>query len=312
MLMAIKDWGEHFESAASRKLKAFTFAPLPIRQGSFYVEMMLEPNKYELYACWCQILCVAAAAKPRGVLTRGNGKPHTAKTLAHQARMDEDAMQRALDFAISQGRLILSNDLPSKSHSNATQIPFKSQSDAANDPDKEGRKEGKKEGREEEGAAAPKEIPPPPAAREKAEETPGLTIKRGEESGTYSVATGTLPALSPADIIGAWDAITAKTSSKADIEAARELAPRLRDIGQVQRAARSFLDSIAPKYFPFKTFANQFDEHDRPPKPPAMEAAIADADRHAAAIADQAAKSVTTDNLAPDLQAQLAKLKGTA
>lgn len=328
--LSIKDWDHHFESASSRKLKAFTFAPVPIRQGSFYVEMMMEDNRYELYACWCQILCMAAASKTRGVLVRGNGKPHTAATLAHQARMDVESMERTIEYAVSNGRIIISNDLPLKSHSSATQIPFKSQTDAATFPNKEGRKERKKEGRNRAAASPPQESPPNATRAEKAtdgwldikmesshgQEIPAADIRQVAvvnpriQSG-QSADPVPLPALSPADIIGAWNAISpVKADYQADQAAAGRLSEQCTDIAQVRRAVKAFVDDPKAGRFPLKTFAKQFSEYDKPPKSAGMEAAERDAANHRAAIEAQEARSVSTDNLPSGIQDQLAKLRG--
>lgn len=311
MTLQIKDWDEHFESAASRKLRKFTFAPVPIRQGSFYVEMMAEDNGLELYACWCQILSIASTCKHRGVLVRGNGKPHTSRTLGMIARMDIAAMDRALGYLLSVGRVEVSNIPQNIPRSSGGNIPTEWDIAAGTFPDKEGRKEGKKEGRNK-GDDSPEEESPPNATRSSEEagikgplkghpkatdevrpkDVPSTTINdhlgQPDASSCQIVPvrtnSATLPALSPDDIIGVWEAVTGKSVDPADVSAAGTLATQQSDISRIRRAMQAFNGDPKASRFPLKTFAKQFAEWDRPPKTLGMEAAERDADNHQAAV----------------------------
>lgn len=95
----IKDWGETFENATTRKLKRLTWLPVPIELTSNGYTMLMEMNDGPaIYGAWIAIVCVAGMGPPemRGQLIKSNGTPYDAVSIARIVRMDVVVIEKAL------------------------------------------------------------------------------------------------------------------------------------------------------------------------------------------------------------------------
>lgn len=70
----IKNWGDHFETAQSRKCASLTWVALPNKHdGKSYRRLMRMPNGPALYGAWVLIVQVASKCPVRGVLEDSDG-----------------------------------------------------------------------------------------------------------------------------------------------------------------------------------------------------------------------------------------------
>jgi len=92
----IRDWDEHFENNRSREIANTRWVPVPNKLDSHgYIELtMTEEDEDPVagaarFGAWMTMVQVASRCERRGTLTRNNGKPHTARTLAVHTRLPE-------------------------------------------------------------------------------------------------------------------------------------------------------------------------------------------------------------------------------
>lgn len=104
VLYRIKDWDRHFESSETRKVKEFPkFVPMPNRFDSAgYAAFMSHAEAERLYGAWVVVVSVASRCRPRGTLIRGDGKPHTAQTLAAISRFKAKTFETLFSHATSE------------------------------------------------------------------------------------------------------------------------------------------------------------------------------------------------------------------
>lgn len=131
-LYSIRDWSTIYENNRTRELKEMHWIPVPNNHHSDgYTQLITEKNGLELLGSWLIILQLASrcgnpaggcgmVAPCRGVLKRGNGMPHDAKTIARNTRADEAAIQRALDYFSTELDWLIVNDLDESPQVGAT------------------------------------------------------------------------------------------------------------------------------------------------------------------------------------------------
>lgn len=110
-MLRIKDWDQHFENAASRKLQKLYHVMLPARyDGSRYAELILSPHGVERYAAWCTLLGIAASGGlggpgQRGYIRRSDGSPHTPTSLSFVTRIPQAVYEDAIPALLKIGWL---------------------------------------------------------------------------------------------------------------------------------------------------------------------------------------------------------------
>jgi hypothetical protein len=101
-LYRINNWSALFENNRSRQCDKLSWVPVPnSHDGENYSMLMDQPNAAELYTAWILMLQVASKCNPRGTLTRGNGQPHDARSLAVKTRARAEWFTAALNYLTS-------------------------------------------------------------------------------------------------------------------------------------------------------------------------------------------------------------------
>ena len=97
----VKGWNLLFENNRTRGLKHLDWVPMPNKMdGDGYTELVDHPNGAAHLGAWLAIVQIASRCHIRGALTRDNGRPHTAESLARISRIPvvifEEALPRLL------------------------------------------------------------------------------------------------------------------------------------------------------------------------------------------------------------------------
>lgn len=139
-LLRVRNWGELYENNRSRELARTNWFPVPndLSAGG-YVELVSHADGAAHLGVWIALLMVASRAKPRGLLVREDGRPHTPESLALVTRLSEPVVKAAIARLLQIGLLESSGDKPRKksnlaSHPNAAKsqdAAMRSQDDAA-------------------------------------------------------------------------------------------------------------------------------------------------------------------------------------
>lgn len=107
-LLRVHDWERLYENNRSREMKRTNWFPMPNDlSADSYVELLAHSAGAAHLGVWTAVLMVASRAKPRGCLTREDGRPHTTESLARVMRLPEqlvkDAIQRLLEIGLLEG-----------------------------------------------------------------------------------------------------------------------------------------------------------------------------------------------------------------
>lgn len=106
-LYRIRDWNNLYENHRSRELKKLDWVPMPNRHdGAGYAEFLDHPNGAAHFGVWCAIVQVASRCDVRGVLSRGDARPHDAASLARMIRMPVEIVEEALERLVKTMRWI--------------------------------------------------------------------------------------------------------------------------------------------------------------------------------------------------------------
>ena len=98
-MLRISGWNEIYENNRTRELQRMDWVPVSNHHDTHgFTSLMAQPHGTALYGAWMLILQVASKCKPRGVLCRAPGIPHTAETIAQITRSEEKLIQRAIEF----------------------------------------------------------------------------------------------------------------------------------------------------------------------------------------------------------------------
>jgi hypothetical protein len=99
LLYSIRNWNDWFENNRSRSIKALSWVGVPNRHdGENYTAIVSHKDGAEIFAAWNLIVQVASKCEPRGVLTRGCGRPHDAASLALKTRAPKIWFEKALKY----------------------------------------------------------------------------------------------------------------------------------------------------------------------------------------------------------------------
>lgn len=93
----IRDWSKHFETADSRKLKAFPWVRCPVKQGRGYKRLVAADRTGAMLGVWTAIMQLAAQMPERGTLADDDG-PLDADDIAVATMLDAETVQRAIDL----------------------------------------------------------------------------------------------------------------------------------------------------------------------------------------------------------------------
>lgn len=96
----IAGWDARFENSRSKDIVNTSWVPVPNRHdGTSYRELMAREDGPQLFAAWILMVQVASRqpAPRTGVLLRGNGRPHDARSLYAATGCPADLFQTALD-----------------------------------------------------------------------------------------------------------------------------------------------------------------------------------------------------------------------
>lgn len=99
---SIQGWDEHFENAASRKLRHLTWVPIPNRHDTGgYRRVMRHERGPEIYAAWVLMVQVASKSNPRGSLSNGS-RPFDAEDLADKTGCPAEVFRIAFEVLSSE------------------------------------------------------------------------------------------------------------------------------------------------------------------------------------------------------------------
>ena len=94
----IRDWGEHFETHESRKLKGLKWVAIPNKHdGEGYRRLMRQRNGPALYGAWVLLAAVASKCPIRGLLHNGS-RPLTAEDIAIKTDCPPELVGQLLAF----------------------------------------------------------------------------------------------------------------------------------------------------------------------------------------------------------------------
>lgn len=156
-LIRIRDWNDHFENNRTRGLREMKWVPIPNKMdGDGYMDLVNHENGAEHFAAWVAMVEVASRCKPRGILLRGDGKPHNSNTLARRTKLPERIFAGAIPRLLEIGwitQATVTGDVAGPCADPAptcgeTAGPRREGAPIPHRPDIEGRKEGRKEQRE--------------------------------------------------------------------------------------------------------------------------------------------------------------------
>ncbi len=105
-IYSVKDWDDLFENAASRKLKALAWVPVPNSHNSVaYARLITSKGGTEIFAAWVLIVQLASRCAHRGVLASSDGRPYDAHEMAIKTRAPAAIFTRALPYLVDIGWL---------------------------------------------------------------------------------------------------------------------------------------------------------------------------------------------------------------
>lgn len=103
---SVKDWDALFENAASRKLKALAWVPVPNNHNSVaYARLITSKGGPEIFAAWVLIVQLASRCPQRGILASSDGRPYDAQEMAIKTRAPASMFEKALPYLTEIGWL---------------------------------------------------------------------------------------------------------------------------------------------------------------------------------------------------------------
>ena len=103
-IIIINDWDEHFENSRTRGMVEMRWVPIPNKMdGDGYTELWEDGDAPSIFAAWVLLLQVGSKCSRRGTLSRANGKPHDAKSLARMTRAPEEIFKKAIPVLVRIG-----------------------------------------------------------------------------------------------------------------------------------------------------------------------------------------------------------------
>lgn len=110
-LYLIRDWDDTFEVSQNKKVKAWSWVPMPIKHdGKSFRRLMLREDAGDVFAAWILIVQVAAKCPTRGVLADNDG-PLDASDLNIKTGFSATKFSNALKVLSSKEIGWLSTDL---------------------------------------------------------------------------------------------------------------------------------------------------------------------------------------------------------
>lgn len=101
-LLKVARWSELYENNRTRDMKTMQWVPVPNKHdGVGYAMLMDHPNGAAHLGAWLAILQVASKCTPRGVLARGNGKPHDSTSLFIISKIPKKVFDEAIPRLLS-------------------------------------------------------------------------------------------------------------------------------------------------------------------------------------------------------------------
>jgi hypothetical protein len=96
-VLRIRNWDEHYENNRTRSLKHMEWVPIPNKlDDDGYVDLVDHPNEAAHLGCWLGIVEVTSKCRPRGLLIRDNGSPHTPDSLARLTRLPAEIFREVI------------------------------------------------------------------------------------------------------------------------------------------------------------------------------------------------------------------------
>ena len=96
-VLRVRDWNLLFENNRTRSLKHLDWVPMQNRMDcDGYTELVDHPNGAAHLGAWLATVWIASRCHTRGTLTRDNGQPHTAESLARVSRIPVIILEEAL------------------------------------------------------------------------------------------------------------------------------------------------------------------------------------------------------------------------
>ena len=100
---SIVKWGDLYENNRTRELANLRWVPIPNSHDSDgYNELVDRKNGAALFGAWIAIVQLASRCKVRGTLTRDNGEPHDARSIARITRISQQCVEDALGVCLSE------------------------------------------------------------------------------------------------------------------------------------------------------------------------------------------------------------------
>lgn len=101
-LYSVKNWGEYYEKAQTRKVVNAQWVAVPLKHdGKSFRRLMAMENGVAIYGAWILILQVAAKCTVRGVLEDDDG-PLTAEDLSYKTGCPQQVFEEALQVLCSE------------------------------------------------------------------------------------------------------------------------------------------------------------------------------------------------------------------
>lgn len=105
-VLRVRDWNLLFENNRTRGLKHLDWVPMQNNlDGDGYTELVDHPNGAAHLGAWFAIVQIASRCHTRGTLTRDNGRPHSAESLARISRIPVIVFDEALPRLLQIGWL---------------------------------------------------------------------------------------------------------------------------------------------------------------------------------------------------------------
>jgi len=114
-LLQVRAWAQLYENNRSRELGKTSWFPIPNDLSAYsYVELVAHAHGAAHFGVWNALLMVASKAKPRGLLIREDGQPHTAESLARVTRLPRDVIEACIARLLEIGLLETGDNKPRK------------------------------------------------------------------------------------------------------------------------------------------------------------------------------------------------------
>jgi len=112
-LLRVRAWDQLYENNRSRELGTTTWFPIPNDLSAYgYVELIAHSEGPAHFGVWNSLLMVASKAKPRGLLIREDGRPHTPESLARVTRFPQQLIEACITRLLAIGLLETDSDKP--------------------------------------------------------------------------------------------------------------------------------------------------------------------------------------------------------